>query len=83
MRKGETLASIASKHGVTVVALTQVNGLRRKQTLRSGQRLRLPRAGGAGAASIIVAAAPKPATTPPLRAGRGLSQRRSPPATPL
>ncbi|MBI5170278.1 MAG: LysM peptidoglycan-binding domain-containing protein [Candidatus Eisenbacteria bacterium] len=41
VRKGETLSEIASQHGVSVSALKRANGLR-SNTVRSGQRLKLP-----------------------------------------
>ncbi len=41
VRKGETLSGIASQHGVSVSALKRANGLR-SNTVRSGQRLKLP-----------------------------------------
>jgi murein DD-endopeptidase MepM/ murein hydrolase activator NlpD len=40
VRKGETLAAIARKYGVTVTALCKLNGIRPTTTLRIGQKLR-------------------------------------------
>lgn len=47
VRRGDTLSALAHRHGTTVAALRQANGLR-GDTLRVGQRLRLP--GGAATA---------------------------------
>lgn len=41
VRSGETLSSIAKRHGVTVLALKRANGMT-GSALRAGQRLRLP-----------------------------------------
>jgi membrane-bound lytic murein transglycosylase D len=41
VRTGDTLWSIARRHGMTVKALLSLNGMRRGQTLRPGERLRL------------------------------------------
>jgi LysM repeat protein len=41
VRSGDTLGTIASRHGVSVTALKRVNGLS-GSTIRAGQRLRLP-----------------------------------------
>ena len=41
VRQGDTLSSIASRHGVSMLQLKRVNGLRSSQ-VRAGQRLRIP-----------------------------------------
>jgi peptidoglycan lytic transglycosylase D len=41
VRTGDTLWSIARRHGMTVKALLSLNGLRQGETLRPGERLRL------------------------------------------
>jgi membrane-bound lytic murein transglycosylase D len=41
VRSGDTLAEIARRHGVSVVALRRANGLK-SSSVRSGQRLKLP-----------------------------------------
>ncbi|MGH8297204.1 MAG: LysM peptidoglycan-binding domain-containing protein, partial [Steroidobacteraceae bacterium] len=41
VRTGDTLWSIAHRHGMSVKALLSLNGLRRGETLRPGERLRL------------------------------------------
>lgn len=40
VRKGETLSSIASKHGTTVSKLCKLNGISKRTTLRLGQTLK-------------------------------------------
>jgi membrane-bound lytic murein transglycosylase D len=41
VRRGDTLSGIANRHGVTVGALKQANGLK-SSTIRTGQKLRIP-----------------------------------------
>ena len=41
MRHGDTVDSIAKKHGLTVAELRDLNELRAHQKLHSGQRLRV------------------------------------------
>jgi LysM repeat protein len=41
LAKGDTLAAIANRHGVSIAALKRVNGMT-GSTIRTGQRLRLP-----------------------------------------
>jgi len=43
VRRGDTLSSIASRHGLTVSELASINGLRNTNVIRVGQRLRLSR----------------------------------------
>lgn len=52
VRRGDTLTGIAKSHGVTVTALKVANGLK-ADTIRAGQRLRIP------------GSTPTTATTPP------------------
>jgi membrane-bound lytic murein transglycosylase D len=42
VRSGDTLYSIAQRHGVTPAAIAELNGLRNRHKLSVGQRLRLP-----------------------------------------
>jgi LysM repeat protein len=42
VRGGETIASIAKKHRVSVSALLKANGVRNPRTLQVGRVLRLP-----------------------------------------
>jgi LysM repeat protein len=48
VRRGDSLSSIASRHGTTVNALVQANGLRNPSYIYAGQKL-VMRGGGAGA----------------------------------
>jgi len=48
VRSGDTLYSIAQRHGVTSSAIAELNGLRDRHKLSIGQRLRLPAADGPG-----------------------------------
>jgi murein DD-endopeptidase MepM/ murein hydrolase activator NlpD len=43
--RGETLGHIAARHGTTVTALAEANGLRNPNLIRVGQRLRVPGGG--------------------------------------
>lgn len=42
VRKGETVASIARRYGITIESLAELNGLRRHQPLRAGMVLSIP-----------------------------------------
>jgi LysM repeat protein len=46
VRRGDTLASIAYRHGTTVWAITNANGLANPNYIYPGQRLRIPTGGG-------------------------------------
>ncbi len=59
---GDTLYSISRRYGVTLRELAAANGLSPADSLRIGQRLKLP-----GGAATTVAAAPKPAEAAPVR----------------
>ncbi|WP_439575029.1 peptidoglycan DD-metalloendopeptidase family protein [Phreatobacter sp.] len=66
---GETLSSVARKHGVTRASLAQANGMAPNASLRIGQTLRLPGAAAPAAvaarpAPAAVAARPAPAAVP-------------------
>ncbi len=43
VRRGDTLSSIAARHGMSVTELASLNGLRNRNQIRVGQRLRLSR----------------------------------------
>ncbi len=49
VRSGETLSGIALRHGTSIRALRDLNGIKDVDTVRIGQRLQVPGAGGAGA----------------------------------
>ncbi|WP_233853297.1 LysM peptidoglycan-binding domain-containing protein [Paraburkholderia sp. HD33-4] len=54
VRPGETLSSIASKHGTTVAAIVQENSLSDANHIYARQHVRIPRGGdGAGEATLI------------------------------
>lgn len=40
VKRGETLSSIAQKHGTTITRLCKLNGISRKKSIRVGQRLK-------------------------------------------
>jgi membrane-bound lytic murein transglycosylase D len=69
--RGETLSTIASRHGVSVSRLAELNGLHRPYLIRVGQVLTLPTKPGAAPVAVASAektrpapAAAKPATPP-------------------
>ncbi len=68
VRKGETMASIAQRHGMTASRLAEMNGLSANATLRAGRHLnlpeQLPRVLGGG----VVASTPVPTTPSPQNA---------------
>lgn len=51
VRSGDTLSGIASRHGVTLAALTRANGISSQAFIHPGQRLRLPGGGSQGGGS--------------------------------
>ncbi|HEX4970754.1 MAG TPA: LysM peptidoglycan-binding domain-containing protein [Steroidobacteraceae bacterium] len=67
VRSGESLSSIASRYGVSVNAVAELNNLDRPYRIRAGQVLALPGARGAPEAPIAVVASndrPAPAAVP-------------------
>ncbi|HEY7641201.1 MAG TPA: LysM peptidoglycan-binding domain-containing protein [Steroidobacteraceae bacterium] len=64
--RGESLSSIASRYGVSVNAIAELNNLDRPYRIRAGQVLALPGARGAQAPVAVVASndRPAPATAP-------------------
>jgi membrane-bound lytic murein transglycosylase D len=67
VESGDTLSAIASRHGVSMAALAELNNLERPYRLRVGQVLTLPEKGGKPAA--VVAQTPKE-TAPPAPAAK-------------
>ena len=59
VRSGESLSTIATKYGLSMTQLAELNGLRRPYRINAGQVLALPTKPGQKPA--VVAAAPKPA----------------------
>jgi len=60
VRRGESLWSIANRHGVTVNSLTSFNAISERHTLQPGQTLRIPAASGGqrrGPSSAVASAA--------------------------
>jgi LysM repeat protein len=55
VRRGDTLASIAYRHGTTTWAITQANGLANPNYIYPGQRLQIP-AGGTSPAPAVAGA---------------------------
>jgi LysM repeat protein len=68
VRRGETLAGIAARYGVSASALAQANGLRNPNLIRVGQKLVIPRGSSA-------APAPAPASQPAPAPGIHVVQR--------
>lgn len=67
VRKGETLAAIAQRYGLSASRLAELNGLSTSASLRSGRRLNLPEqlprllnASSAAAPPAVAAATPSP-----------------------
>ncbi len=69
VRRGESLARIASRYGTSVGHLQKVNGIRNRNRIYPGQRLRVPATGGARTAT----AAPTRTTEHRVRRGETLS----------
>jgi membrane-bound lytic murein transglycosylase D len=57
VRRGETLASIARRYGVSATQLASLNGVRNPNALRAGQRLDIPGANGGASAAAARASA--------------------------
>lgn len=55
VRRGDSVASIAYRHGTTIAAIAQANGLTNPSYIYAGQRLRIP-AGGQAAPAPVAAA---------------------------
>jgi LysM repeat protein len=73
VRKGDTLSKIASRHGLSTQRLASLNGIRRYNNIRVGQRLKLPGTtrmapmgpdAPAPKETVIAAAPPAPAPKP-------------------
>ena len=68
VRSGDTLSKIASRHGLTTQRLADMNGIRKHNEIRVGQRLKLPgrtqmapMESEPAKTEVVVAAAPRPA----------------------
>jgi membrane-bound lytic murein transglycosylase D len=53
IKKGETLATVAKKHGLTLARLKQVNGIGPKMRVQAGHTLLVPGKAGVGAANLL------------------------------
>jgi LysM repeat protein len=71
VQRGDTLSSIALRHGVTIWELMQANGLASSQVIYAGQRLVIP-----GGGRAMPASAPAPATSHTYVVRRGDSLSR-------
>jgi LysM repeat protein len=70
VRSGDTLGTIASRHGTSVAAIVQLNGLKNPNLIRIGQVLKVP-AGGSSAPGVQAPAGG--ATSHVVRSGETLS----------
>jgi len=71
VRSGDTLGTIASRHGTSVAALVQLNGLTNPNLIRIGQVLKVPAGGGSSGATVKAPSGG--ATTHVVKAGETLS----------
>ena len=62
VRSGESLSTIASRYGVSIAAIAELNNLDRPYRIRAGQALALP--GARGQAPVVVASAERTVATP-------------------
>ena len=69
VQRGDTLSAIALRHGVTVWALVQANGLSNANLIYAGQRLTIP-----GTSAIAPSPSPAAANTYVVRPGDNLSR---------
>jgi membrane-bound lytic murein transglycosylase D len=79
VRRGETLSSIARKHGVSIGSIQQANHLR-GSVIHPGDSLVIPRGGSAAptAPPVAVAAAPRLETTIEVSEGRPAAEAMQP-----
>jgi len=62
VRRGETLSTIARRHGTSINSIMRANNLRSRNRIRTGQRLKIPLRGATVRASTPAAAGSQPAT---------------------
>lgn len=60
VRRGDTLSTIARRHGVRMSELVALNGLRSKHRIRVGQKIKLPNEGGSPSPTRTAAYKPSP-----------------------
>ena len=58
VRQGDVLTRIAREHGTTVPAIVALNNLKSKNTIRVGQKLKMPAPRTSAAPAVVPAAAP-------------------------
>jgi LysM repeat protein len=71
VRSGDTLGTIASRHGTSVAALVRLNGLENPNLIRIGQVLQVPAGGGSGGSTVKAPSGG--ASTHVVKAGETLS----------
>lgn len=71
VRRGETLASIARRYGVTSSSLASANGIHNPNAVRAGQKLTIPAGSYSGTTSVARGSAPSRTYT--VRAGDTIS----------
>src|SRR5262245_48965201 len=71
VRSGDTLGTIAARHGTSVAAIVKLNGLENPNLIRIGQVLKVPTGSGGGSAGVKTPAGG--ATTHVVRAGETVS----------
>lgn len=84
VRSGDTLGTVAGRHGTTVASLVALNTLANPNLIRIGQVLQVPASGGTGGGSTTTPA--DGATTHVVRAGEtisGIAQRHGIPQAQL
>jgi murein DD-endopeptidase MepM/ murein hydrolase activator NlpD len=64
VQPGDTIFVLAKRHGVSIDALIELNGLRNGSSLQPGQRITLP-AGARNVRAAVAARAPAPPAPPP------------------
>jgi LysM repeat protein len=62
VQPGDTLTAIAARHGTSVNAIVEANGIANPHLISVGQQLQIPVSGGGGAPFVSSNAAPSPST---------------------
>jgi membrane-bound lytic murein transglycosylase D len=75
IKKGESLDSVAKKHGLTTARLRQVNGISAKMRIVPGHTLLVPAKGGAAADNLL--SVNLPVATPTTRKAPGKSGKKA------
>ena len=79
IRQGESLATVAKKHGITLARLRQVNGIGPKMRIQPGHTLLVPAKGSAAADNLLSVNIPvaRPTITKPPAKGKAKAQAGS------